>query len=1219
MKEKIEQLAKEKFEYQMPKLCIEPEKLIIRTQEGSAHRGTILLTNSAGRRMKGVAYTDNLLLALEKEQFVGREARIPFVFHAEYGKAGDHLAGKLSFVTDAGEETLPYEVQIDYPALSANGEDIKDLFQFASLAKGDWDAAEKLFFVRGFEKAIFYHDRQYELLHRVLSETGRRGQAMEEFLVATGKKVPVSLHFDRTELSYEAAGYDFKDSLTLSKSGWGYVEGMVSCDAPFVQLGTTHFDSADFVDGNLLIEFVVGVADAPPGRREAVIRLSTGRQELKVNLVCAVPHRKMEQHRQRQAAKKALCGLMRTFLSFYCVDGSAKLYAEKLEGELSILQGAVGEAVKENAVRLLRVYFWQLLGREGAAKDAFALLKEEELAGEGRLLGFYYYLSATQKQWGQKNGQITVADAAERVRGLLWEHPGDGGMFWLLLLLKEDYRDRRARFEAIREFCLEYGYHVLPLAEAVRLLRADATLLLSLSDFELHVLKLALSCGLLDGELTRRIAYLAAREKGFFPLFCRVMKKAYQTKQDDELLLSVCTLLIRDGHIRERDFPWFKHAMERQLKLTGLEEFYMYCRSEEEVEPIHPGIFLYFSHGCKLDDRKKAMLYAELIRNRRDHAQLYPKYQRSIEAFAAEQLGCGAVTPNLAVIYNEVYKKQMEGEELLSLPKIAFVRRLCVNVVMDVQDQTKQAQDTFPEKAADFRERDRFVHVQIYHPGINLPVCLPVVEGEARLSVYTSDAEIFLVDKEGCFYPAANLAGTKPGEVRVEITPLVRLDKHLWESYECGASDLSLLMHLKEEENKYLKYGSQPQELSRLLSGNMDVSEELRDDCIRFLMEYYYENYESDLFEHYLKQVKLEGFSKKERARIIHFFILRGFDGRAAQALMQFGTDEIEIKRLGKFALRYLEAMDTPAADAFLLYLAHYIFECGRCDRELISYLCGFYHGATEAMYAIWKSARAQELDTESLEESLLGQMLFAQGNVGNAQAVFLSYYRYGTNRKLIRAFLNYYAYRFLLNDRVISAELFELMEREVSLGDNEICTLALLKRYAQEEGLTQRQKDFLEHKLSGIQKKGIILPFFKRFEEFMQFEEDLYDKTFVEYHTDPSHHVVLHYRIGDAGEFSEREMRNICHGIFIAGFVLFGEESMQYYITEEYEGQTVITESTAVVSADGTTHDGKNHYDVLNLILAAHAMRDDTTVMKLLENYIRTEYEAKHLFHIRV
>ncbi|MDE7326826.1 MAG: RecX family transcriptional regulator, partial [Lachnospiraceae bacterium] len=469
------------------------------------------------------------------------------------------------------------------------------------------------------------------------------------------------------------------------------------------------------------------------------------------------------------------------------------------------------------------------------------------------------------------------------------------------------------------------------------------------------------------------------------------------------------------------------------------------------------------------------------------------------------------------------------------------------------------------------------------------------------------------------FYPAANLTGTKPGEIKVVITPLVRLDKHLWESYECGAADLGLLLHLKEEENKYLKFGSQPQELSRLLSGNKDVSEECREECIRFLMEYYYENYESDLFEHYLKRVQLEKFSKKERARIIHFFIQRGFDGRAAQALMQFGVDEIEVKRLDKLALRYLEAMDKPAADSFLLYLAHYIFECGRCDKELLSYLCGFYHGATEAMYAIWKSARAEELDTESLEESLLGQMLFSQGSVGNAQAVFLSYYRYGTNRKLIRAFLNYYAYRFLLNDRMISAELFELMEREVLSGDNEICTLALLKHYAQEEGFTQRQRDFLEHKLSGILKKGIILPFFKRFEEFIQYQDDLYDKTFVEYHTDPSHHVVLHYRIGDAGQFSECTMKNICHGIFVASFVLFGEESMQYYITEEYDGRTVITESTAVVKADGTARDGKNHYDLLNLILTAHEMKDDLTVMKLLENYIRTEYEAGHLFHIRV
>ena len=425
------------------------------------------------------------------------------------------------------------------------------------------------------------------------------------------------------------------------------------------------------------------------------------------------------------------------------------------------------------------------------------------------------------------------------------------------------------------------------------------------------------------------------------------------------------------------------------------------------------------------------------------------------------------------------------------------------------------------------------------------------------------------------------------------------------------------MLHLTEEERKDLQYGSQPQELSRLLAENEKVTQEYRQDCIHFLMEYYYENYEGNLFEYYLKRVNLENFSKKERVRVIHFFIQRGLDENAVQALKIFGMEEIEVKRLSKLALRYLEAMEEEKADRFLLCLTYYIFECGRCERELLAYLCRFYHGATEAMYAIWKSARTQELDTEYLEESLLGQMLFAQSQVGNAQGVFLSYYRYGTNRKLIRAFLNFYAYRFLLNDRMISEELFELMEREVSLENNEICTLALLKHYAQEETFTQRQKDFLEHELSWVLKRGILLPFFKKFQDFAKLPEELYDKIFVEYHADPAHRVRLHYRIGDAGQFSECEMKNICHGIFTAGFVLFREESMQYYITEEFDGQTLITQSVEAMSADEVAHDGKNRYDILNLILTAYAMKDDATVVKLLENYIRTEYEAEHLFHI--
>lgn len=1188
MNEKIGQLAKEKFEYQMPRLCIEPEKLLIRTEAGKAYEGNIRISNSEGRRMKGVIYADNLLFTMSKEQFVGEELTIPFVFHAEGAKAGENYEGKLVFVTDAGEESLPYEVQVRYPTLLAGEEHIRDLFQFASLAKADPDTAESLFFGGDFARAVFYHDRRYELLHRVLSATGRKGQAMEEFLIATGKKAVVGLRLEKTEFSYEAGSYNFQDQLVLCKSGWGYLEGRIVCDSDFIQLSKTAFSTADFGDEKLPVDFIVRVADVLEGKREAKIRILTPKKELLARITCVIPHQKAEQWRQRQAEKKAVCALYRTYLSFYCADGNGKHCAEQAKQPLEILR-SIGKAEEgEYAQKLCQLFFWQLAGKDAAVREALQLLKEQELSSDARLLGAFYYLCAVQKKEG-----MPAAAAAARLGELCRKNPEDAGLFRYFLLLDEEYKSNARRFAAIREFTAEYGYHALLLAEAVRILKKDASLLQALGSFELHVLKLALFSGCVDAEMTRRVTYLAKREKGLPALLYQVLQKCYKNRQDDELLGTICTLMIRSGRRKERDYFWFCQAILRQLKIAQLPEYYMYCRSENETAPIHPNILLYFSYRCELSEPKKAMLYADLIRHKEGNASLYLKYKKSMEEFADEQIQKGAISDSLAVIYNEVYREGMGKEALAALPRIAFAHKLSCG-------------------------QGRFTRAAVFHPGQEEPVFVPIVRGKATVMLYTEDAQLFVLDEQGDYYPVSNLKGGQADEILVNVEPLVFLEQNLQACYEEGCMELPLLLHLQEGESEYQKYGKRPEELSQLLAENPAVSEEKREYCIRFLMEYYYENYEGDLFEYYLQRIRLERFTRKERARILQFLIMRGFDERAVQALKEFGTEEVEVKWLSKLALRRLEAMEQPAADSFLLHLAYYIFECGRCDRELLSYLCRFYHGPTGGMYALWKTAHGEELDTESLEESLLGQILFSESCMGNAQSVFLSYYRYGTNRKLIRAFLNYYAYKFLLNDRMVSTEIFELMEREVSLEENEICTLALLKRYAQEEGLTERQKKFLEYKLSGILKKGIMLPFFRRFEDFAQLPEELYDKTFVEYHTDPAHRVVLHYRIGSQEQFSECEMKNVCHGIFIAGFVLFQEEKMQYYITEGYDGQTVITESTAVVSAEDAVHDGKSQYDILNLILAARQMQDDEAVMKLLENYIRMEYEAEHLFRIR-
>ena len=254
------------------------------------------------------------------------------------------------------------------------------------------------------------------------------------------------------------------------------------------------------------------------------------------------------------------------------------------------------------------------------------------------------------------------------------------------------------------------------------------------------------------------------------------------------------------------------------------------------------------------------------------------------------------------------------------------------------------------------------------------------------------------------------------------------LDDFLWQSYETGSANPALLLYLAEQIDRYQKYAEHKHELYRRLAEQKELSKRQRNQCVLTLMDYYYDNYESELFEYYLKQVQLEPLEPKERARVINLLIMRGFDEAAESALRRYGVEYVDVRRLAKLAGRLMTREEQPGTDLFLLYLIRYVFECGKCEEEQLEYLCRFYHGSTDSMYAVWKAAKNADMDAEELEESLLGQMLFAESYVENGQSVFLNYYRHGTNRKLIRAYLNYHAYKYLIKDRVLRQELFDIM-----------------------------------------------------------------------------------------------------------------------------------------------------------------------------------------------
>ncbi|MDE7298692.1 MAG: hypothetical protein K2N94_07660, partial [Lachnospiraceae bacterium] len=813
--------------------------------------------------------------------------------HAEHGKDGEKHEGKLRIVTDVGETELPYEVQIGLPQLSASVGDIRDLLQFAGLAKENWAEAEELFFGESFRESPICRDGQCEELYRALAATGKRGWALEEFLVATEKKTRVRVFVETRELKYRAAGYPFMDKLIFRKDTWGYVRFELSCDAAFVSFARSSFSSEDFVDGCAEIEVVVNPSGLKAGIHCTVIRVVSAKQTMEIPVRCVVEHRNPEKKEQRRRRKHAQAGLTENYLLFRSGQRSAKQYITEAERLLTVFRSEECEPSSRLLARLYQIHIWQASGRESAARNSLMFFDEpgqrELLAQYPEAEGGLYYLQALQKK-----PLLSPEEAAEKLERLYVSHPDCWLLLWYLLYIKKEYQDGRRRLEAIREFSGRNGRPPVLLFEALAVVREDISLLRSLERFELELLRFAVSWQYAGDDLQSRLVYLAAREKSMSALLYRVLVGCYEQKPDRELLEALCTLIIRSGGRDARYFRWFKLGVAQQLRIAELPEYYMSCLSEEPAEGIDPGIYAYFGGGAGLGNRKRAVLYADIIRHKEENPAAYRKYRGEIEAFARAQLRAGSIDGRLAVIYSDIFAEGPGGdEEARFLPQIAFTWRISCDL-----------------KA--------MKSVCVCHPDMEESVVVPIVGGCAWVRIYTEDAELYLVDEEGCYYPLRNLcgggeshalhdAGEKPDRTYpVEKKKLLDLEEYLWQSYEAGSADSGLLLYLAEQLFRYQKCGGQRQELLRRIAGQDGISPGLRNRCALELMNDYYENYESESFEHYLRQIELEPLEAGERARLIGLLITRGFDSEAAEALQCYGTGGVEAKRLAKLAGRLL-------------------------------------------------------------------------------------------------------------------------------------------------------------------------------------------------------------------------------------------------------------------------------------------------------------------------
>ena len=1181
MKQKIEQLARGVFEYQLPEILLSEEQLRIAAVAGETYHGSFTIRNSKGSRMKGVLYSSSRLFVLSEDKFVGEEVTIGYSFSAEHMEPGECIEGEVSIITECGETLLPFVVKVEPPSCSSSVGEIRDMFQFTDLAKTNWQEAEQVFASEAFARVLKYHNPKLLKVYQELVAGKDHGCAMEEFLVSIRKKSIVTIKADKEKLEYTAGEYSFLDKVIIQRSTWGYTELKVWTDCAFLQPRHDRISSDSFV-GNVCEEsFVINPEKLHAGLNSGNLYIENTHQKLTIPVRC---HYRLKNERKVMEARRKMQyvrDMTRNYLRFRLNRISVGKYVGEAENALIGLKNLSGAL--ELKYRLYRIHLLIAENKDQQAKAELETLEtmQTDFSSEPVLYAAKVYLTAMCRKQTEQ-----IENAVSLIRDLYKKYPEEWMLLWFLLYMDKIYpAEPEKRMEDIRSAFYQGARSPVLYYEAVTAMNERPECLLELGLFECQILMFAMRNQALPKETALRAAYLARREREYSQALLYALQGAYERFHEAEILAAVCHILLIGKKYDHKNFSWYMLAVREGLMEEGLQEAYLMSAPDDISIGLEHQILNYFAYNNALSDERKSFLYANILMHREAYASVLQDYEKQIEAFTLEQLDKSVISRNMAVLYDEILPQvALTSEIAAKIPEICFY----YEIACDCPDM---------------------VAVCVAHKELSDEVCVPLQEGHAYIEMFTENAEVLLCDAEGNRYIST---------IDYGLDKLVHLESLFERCDELIGDNKKLLLNLAEKARYYQRGEEGNVELRARVTRIQGLNPEHMRDYVKALIYYHYDNYENDALENYLLQVDLRMLARAERIRVIEYMILGDLYNVALKALDEFGFEGVEVKRLARLCNRLITNADGMEKVDVLVSVCAHVFAAGKHDEVILRYLTDYFYGTTLQMFELWKAARTMELDTLDLEERLLGQMLFAESYISSAKVVFNNYYRSGANKKLIRAFLSYYAYKYLLNDRLVEQDVFEIMRREIAYEENEVCLLAIMKWYSTLEQMTDAQVTFVDLHLNHFEQRGVILPFFRDFKGSMRIPQNLYDKYYVEYRTDPKKKVTIHYTFeaarGESGYVSE-EMNNVCYGIFVKEFVLFSNESLQYYIVEEDEGEEVITESVQVRLAPEQTDGEDTKYYQLNEIIAARDLQDETAALKLLDHYVRTDYAIAQLF----
>lgn len=1182
MKEQINKYAKGKFEYNALSTQVNPADISCTVYKNVPYTGRIDIWERYNRVIKGLVYSSNNKVILKNHQFVGEKNTIEYTIDMENIDTETHIVGAFYVVSNGGEEKINYDFSLEAGSFESELGMIKNLFHLTNLAQKDFDAAVKIFTMPEFNQVFIKNDLSLQKYHDELLLGSDEKTALEEFFIGVHKKsrVNISIEADKVDLEYPVENE--KLSMKIAKDIWGRIEIYVSTDCDFISVPQKYITEEDFIGGNCDFVYIINKDKLHDGKNIGRIFFETPYQTLKLEIFI---HKAVDSDIKEKLLfeKKNLVKLFNTYTDY-------RLHKINLASWIDLSKLILDKLIKydeENPFYLLAMA--QVLVAERRPDDAkiYIDLARDMVSGfrkeEPVIYSYFLYVNALHKK------DIEYArETAEIVKEIYEKECKSDKILWILLYLDvEMAKNKSLKLLRIKEQYNNGMRSPMLYAEACMILNEQPMLLRVLNDFELSVLLSGCKKGVVEPMLARQATEVAVKSETKPELLCKLLMQLYERFPDTSLLEAICSIMIKNGYIGSKYKEWYRHGIEKGIRITKLYEYYLMSREQADDSPLPKMVLLYFGYNTELPFEWKSYLYRNVIKYKDDNPQIFHNYENQIRDFVKETISFGRADLHTSDIFSNYLKKDMINPQNV---KNAF--NSIVTCVVTCENK-------------------RIKNVYVGHKEKTTYDKYPLINGMAFVRVYTDNPTICFEDAYGRIYGEGMDYSVK------KLYKNDELIKYISDFYEYSDN---LAISTCERRSTYIDNSMENIKLYKHTIKLKDITHSYRQELIEKIIDYYFDSFESDETEKFLDDFDMSDLSEGCIVKYVETLIVHGKYEKAFRLGKNVRLDRFNPKRILKMC-DYL--LDEKGYEKYsisnMLDYTIYAFIRGKYSDNTLEFLVKNYNGSTPLMTEIWKYAVEENVDANEIEERCICQMLFSGYISDKMSEVFRRYYGNNPKSMIVDSYLAYNSYCYFVKEMLIPDNCFDIIEEKISSGREVILVsrFALLKYYSELTRLGDKQIELAKTLIEELCRKGYIFSFYSHFSEYFKLPVAIADKTIIEHRANPNNRVVLHYQLQDDNDknFISVDMKNIYEGIFVKTFVIFYGKDIEYYITEEDSMTENAVASSRNVNETLNINKPEGRYERINTMLACRELNDMKTLEKDMHQYKVLNCVCEHFF----